>query len=191
MDRRTALTRLAAVTGGIAAAFAAVPFVRYFYPSERAKAAGAPISIDLSTFERGETRAFVWRGKTVLVLRRDPAQLAALRLTDDRLLDHSNAAEQQPGYVDPSHRALHPEFLVLLGNCTHLGCIPGQNLERGRSLIGPWWPGGFVCACHGSMFDYAGRVVRGPAPTNLGVPPHWFPSDGSVIVGEDAPRASA
>ena len=185
MDRRTVLTRIAAVAGGAALALASVPFVRYFVPSEKAKALGAAISIDLSSFQPGETRSFVWRGRTVLVMRRDSKQLDSLRLTAERLLDNSDPSDAQPDYVDPSHRARNPEYLVLLGNCTHLGCIPGQSLERGRSLIGDWWPGGFVCACHGSMFDFAGRVVRGPAPTNLRVPPHRFESATSLIVGED------
>ena len=185
MDRRTVLKKIAAAAGGVAVALAAVPFVRYFVPSEKAKALGAPIAIDLSPFQPGETRSYVWRGRTVLVMRRSSNQVESLQLMAGRLLDNADPSEAQPEYVDPSHRARNPEYLVLLGNCTHLGCIPGQNLERGRSLIGDWWPGGFVCACHGSMFDYAGRVVRGPAPANLRVPPHRFESATSLIVGED------
>jgi ubiquinol-cytochrome c reductase iron-sulfur subunit len=184
------LTRIVAVVGGIAAAVASVPFIRYFYPSERAKAEGSPISIDLAEIRSGETKAYIWRGRTVLVVHRNQSQLGALAITDEKLLDDSDPGEHQPGYVDRRHRALNPEFLVLLGNCTHLGCIPGQDLDRGRGLIGQWWPGGFVCACHGSMFDYAGRVVRGPAPVNLPVPPHWYPSDSTLIVGEDEPEVS-
>lgn len=186
MDRRTALTRLAAIAGGIGVAFAAVPFVRYFLPSDRARALGSPISIDLSAIEAGRTRAFEWRGQTVLVMRRTPAQIEALALTNERLLDDDDPEASQPDYVSQGHRSRNPEFLVLLGNCTHLGCIPGQDVERGRSLIGDWWPGGFVCACHGSMFDYAGRVVRGPAPTNLKVPPHYFATANELVVGADA-----
>lgn len=185
MDRRTAITRLVAAVGGVAAVFAAIPFARYFLPSERAKALGSAISIDLSKILPGETQGFVWRGRTVLVMRRTPEQIEALSLTDGRLLDDADPAAAQPDYVNGKTRSRDPEFLVLMGNCTHLGCIPGQNLERGRSLIGDWWPGGFVCACHGSMFDYAGRVVRGPAPSNLPVPPHYFTADNSLIVGED------
>ena len=184
MDRRTALKRITAVVGGIAVAVASVPFFRYFVPSEKAKALGSPISIDLSAFQPGEIRSFIWRGMTVLVLRRDESQLASLHITSDHIIDDSEPSDSQPEYVDASHRGRNPEFLVLLGNCTHLGCIPGQNLERGRSLVGNWWPGGFVCPCHGSMFDYAGRLVRGPAPTNLRVPPHWFESPTSLIIGE-------
>ena len=185
MDRRNALKRITAVVGGIAVAVASVPFIRYFVPSEKAKALGSPIAIDLSTFQPGEIRSFVWRGMPVLVLRRDQTQLASLEITSDHVIDATDHSEGQPEYVDPIHRGRNSEFLVLLGNCTHLGCIPGQNLKRGRSLIGEWWPGGFVCPCHWSMFDYAGRVVRGPAPTNLRVPPHWFESPTRLIVGED------
>lgn len=127
----------------------------------------------------------------MLVMRRTESQVQALAETDDKLLDSSDPRESQPEYVDSGHRALNEEILVLLGNCTHLGCVPGQNLDRGKSLAGDWWPGGFVCACHGSMFDYAGRVVRGPAPANLPVPPHWYPSIDTLIVGEDEPEAAA
>lgn len=190
MDRRTALARIAAVAGGIGVTLAAVPFVRYFLPSERAKALGSAISVKLGDFDPGEIRSYVWRGRAVLVLRRTEAQVAALALTNERLLDADDPDESQPDYVDPVARSLNPEYLVLIGNCTHLGCIPGQNLERGKSLIGDWWPGGFVCACHGSMFDYAGRVVRGPAPKNLLVPPHYFASSNELIIGADDPQAA-
>ena len=189
MNRRTVLTRLAALAAGVGVAFASVPFVRYFFPSERAKALGSPISIDLTEIAPGQTRAYLWRGQSVLVLRRTEAQLQGLELTDDRLMDDAAVVEAQPTYVDAGHRARNPEFLVLLGNCTHLGCVPGQNLERGRSLLGNWWPGGFVCECHGSMFDYAGRVVRGPAPANLRVPPHYFASASELVVGADSAEA--
>ena len=191
MDRRTVLTRIAVAAGGLGVVLASLPFVRYFVPSERAKALGSAISVNLQEVESGKTRAYLWRGQTILVVRRTDEQLAALELTNSRLLDDNDPSEAQPDYVDPVHRSRHPEFLVLIGNCTHLGCIPGQNLERGRSLLGNWWPGGFVCECHGSMFDYAGRVVRRPAPTNLRVPPHYFPSENELIVGVDAPEAVA
>lgn len=185
-NRRTVLTRIAAVVGGIGVAVAAIPFVRYFAPSEKAKALGSPISVDLKEIAPGETKSYVWRGMTVLVMKRTSAQMEALRLTESRLLDPEDADGSQPGYVDSSHRARNAEILVLLGNCTHLGCIPGQNVDRGKSLIGEWWPGGFVCACHGSMFDYAGRVVRGPAPINLRIPPHYFASSNTLVVGSDS-----
>lgn len=177
------------MVGSIGVAVAAIPFVRYFVPSEKAKALGSAISIDLSEISPGESKSYVWRGMTVLVMKRTPAQMEALRLTDTRLLDPDDADESQPDYVDLSHRARNSEILVLLGNCTHLGCIPGQNIDRGKSLIGDWWPGGFVCACHGSMFDYAGRVVRGPAPINLRIPPHYFASSSTLVVGSDSAGA--
>lgn len=186
MDRRTVLTRLTAIFGGVGIALASVPFFRYFGPSERAKALGAPISVDLSDFNEGETRAFIWRGLNVLVTRRTQAQVDALSLSDEHLLDNDDPQESQPEYVDVMHRARSADFLVVLGNCTHLGCVPIESLERGRSLMGDWWPGGFVCPCHGSMFDYAGRLVRGPAPKNLNVPPYYFASSTELVVGADS-----
>ena len=187
MNRRSALKGIAAVLGGLGAIVAATPFVRYFLPSERAKALGSPISVDVSTMQAGELRAYIWRGQSVLVLKRTPAQLDALKLTDDRLLDDKNSDDWQPDYVSEEDRATNPEFLVLLGNCTHLGCVPALEEARGRTLMGNWWPGGFTCACHGSVYDYAGRVVRGPAPRNLRVPPHYFASTSTIIVGADPP----
>ena len=189
MDRRTALTRLAIAAGGIAAAFAAIPFVRYFYPSERAKALGSPVSVDISNIGPGQLKSIEWRGQPVLVMRRTKDQIDALSITNDRLLDDDDPSEWQPQYVDTIHRSRKSEFLVVLGNCTHLGCVPNLDLDTGRDLLGQWWPGGFHCPCHDSIYDYAGRVVKGPAPRNLRVPPHWFVSDSELIVGEDAASA--
>ena len=188
-SRRTVITKIAAVIGGVGVVAASIPFVRYFLPSERAKALGSPISVDLSSFQEGEARSYVWRGQTVVVLRRSQAHLEALNLTDERLLDDKDADDWQPDYVDSKHRAMSAEYLVLLGNCTHLGCVPALEIEQGRSLMGDWWPGGFTCACHGSVYDYAGRVVRGPAPRNLKVPPHYFVSANTVVIGVDAADA--
>lgn len=186
MDRRTALTRIASVVGGIGVAFAAVPFVRYFLPSERAKALGAAVSVDISGLRPGDMRAIEWRGQSVLIMRRTEEQLQGLALSKDKMLDDSDPAEGQPAYVDPDFRSVNPEYLVLLGNCTHLGCVPKQDLAVGKDLIGGWWPGGFHCPCHDSIYDNAGRVVRGPAPFNLRVPPHRFASRTTLIVGEDS-----
>lgn len=191
MDRRTLLTRLAALVGGAAVAVASVPFIRYLLPSERAKALGSAISVDLSTFADGEVRGYIWRGMTVLVMKRASSHLDALELSRDRLLDDSDPRDAQPGYVDVDHRGRRPDFLVVHGNCTHLGCIPNQDVDQGKSLVGSWWPGGFVCACHFSMYDYAGRVVRGPAPTNLPVPPHWFETETTLIIGDDGSEAAS
>lgn len=185
MDRRTALTRIAIAVSGVAAAIAAVPFVRYFYPSERAKAIGSAISVDLSTIGPGQVTSVVWRGQPVLVMRRTQSQVDALAKTNDRVLDDDDPSDWQPQYVDPIHRSAKSEFLVVLGNCTHLGCVPNLDVETGRELLGGWWPGGFHCPCHDSIYDHAGRVVRGPAPRNLRVPPHVFVSDTELIVGTD------
>jgi ubiquinol-cytochrome c reductase iron-sulfur subunit len=183
MKRRNFLAAFVATVGGIGAAVASVPFFRSFLPSKRAKALGSPISVDISGFSPGEMRAFQWRGRAILILRRTKEQLDSLALTDARILDGFDPAKSQPVYVDDSHRARTPEFLVLLGNCTHLGCVPQHETEKGRSLMGGWWPGGFTCACHGSVYDVAGRVVRGPAPRNLFVPPYYFESETTIVVG--------
>lgn len=189
MDRRTALKRIAAIVGGVGVAFASVPFIRYFLPSEKAKALGASVSIDLTTIRPGQVRSVEWRGSSVLVMRRTEEQLSALALTEQRLLDDSDPADGQPDYVDAAYRSVNPEFLVVLGNCTHLGCVPRQDSETGKKLLGAWWPGGFHCPCHDSIYDNAGRVVRGPAPFNLRVPPHRFVSETTLIVGEDTSSA--
>lgn len=189
MNRRTALTRIVALAGGIGAAVAAIPFIRYFVPSERARALGSPVSIDLSDFRAGELRTVIWRGQPVMIFRRTDDQVRNLALSDDRLLDDSDPDDAQPNYVDTGFRSVKPEFLVLLGNCTHLGCVPNPDIEIGRKFLGAWWPGGFHCPCHHSIYDNAGRVVRGPAPTNLRVPPHYFASNEELIVGADAPEA--
>ena len=180
------LTRIAAAVGGIGVAFASIPFVKYFLPSERAKELGSPITVDVSTFREGETRAYVWRGQPILVTKRSPSELESLRLTDDRLLDTSDPDDWQPDYVNPIHRGLREDFLIVVGVCTHLGCVPANEIKRGQSLMGDWWPGGFTCPCHGSVYDYAGRVVRGPAPRNLRVPPYYFETPDTVVIGSSS-----
>lgn len=185
MNRRTAITRITAIAGGLGLAFASVPFIRYFVPSERAKALGSSVSLDLSSLMPGQVRSIEWRGQPVLVMRRSKEQLAALKLTDGNVLDDSEPADGQPAYVDASYRSVIPEYLVLLGNCTHLGCVPRQDAGTGKKLLGSWFPGGFHCPCHDSIYDNAGRVVRGPAPSNLKVPPHYFASSNELVIGVD------
>lgn len=185
MNRRTVLTRIAAVAGGVGLVFASIPFIRYFAPSERAKALGSAVSVDISSLRPGEVRSIEWRGLPVLVMKRSEEQLAALALSDEKVLDNSDPEEGQPSYVDAGFRSVNPEILVLLGNCTHLGCVPRQDAAIGKELLGSWWPGGFHCPCHDSIYDNAGRVVRGPAPANLRVPPHYFASSTELIVGAD------
>jgi ubiquinol-cytochrome c reductase iron-sulfur subunit len=120
-----------------------------------------------------------------LVLRRTPEMVAKLATTDDLVLDHGLDPETaDPTYVDPKHRAINPEFLVLRGVCTHLGCVPQHRDADGKKIVGDWWPGGFICPCHQSGFDYAGRVIRGPAPRNLPVPPHRYAGATTLIIGE-------
>src|SRR5690606_32422742 len=130
----------------------------------------------------GQVGAYQYRGNTVLVLRRTPEMLAALEATAERVLD---ASSSDPPYVDPAHRAVDPEYLVVSGVCTHLGCVPQhQRRESGARMVGNWWRGGFICPCHQSGFDYAGRVIKGPAPRNLPIPPHRYTADGKLVIGE-------
>ncbi len=146
---------------------------------------GSAVTVNLSEIRPGEVRSYAWRGLPVLVFRRTEEQLDSLRLTDTKVLDDSDPEEAQPPYVDEGFRSVNPEFLVLLGNCTHLGCVPRQDTETGKSLLGNWWPGGFHCPCHDSIYDNAGRVVRGPAPSNLRVPPHYFAKSDELVIGAD------
>lgn len=181
----TAVTTGVGAFGGIAAA---VPFVVSMSPSERAKAAGAPVEIDISKLQTGQMLREEWRGKPVWIIKRSEEMLDSLEGVQDELLDpHSDVASQQPSYVDAETRSVKPEILVLVGICTHLGCSPVEKFAIGaKSGLGEDWPGGFFCPCHGSKFDLSGRVYKGvPAPTNLVVPPHRFETDSTIVVGED------
>ncbi len=180
----TAVTTGVGAFGGIAAA---VPFVASMSPSERAKAAGAPVEIDISKLETGQMLREEWRGKPVWVIRRSPEMLGSLEGVRGELLDPDSEVDQQPVYVDKTTRSVKPEVLVLVGICTHLGCAPVERFAIGaESGLGDDWPGGFFCPCHGSKFDMAGRVYKGvPAPSNLVVPPHRFETDTTIVVGED------
>lgn len=180
--RRTFLVGLTAGVGALGAAAAAVPFVMSWTPSARAKAAGAPITIDISKIEEGGFVVNEWRGKPVWILRRTKEMLAALPQLDADLRDPQSSEEQQPVYAKNSVRAIRPEILVLLGVCTHLGCSPKYKKDPTVELKF----GGFYCPCHGSKFDFAGRVYKGvPAPLNLAVPPHFYESENVIVVGED------
>ncbi len=187
--RRQLLTAATALTGAVGVAFAAVPFLASWKPSARAKALGAPVEIDISKLEPGAMLKIEWRGKPVLVVRRTPEMLASLGSHDDRLADPGSESSRQPEYARNPARSVNPEFLVLLGVCTHLGCLPKNYFAPGEvPAIGlaSDWPGGFFCACHGSKFDLSGRVFRGvPAPTNLEVPPHSFADSGHIVIGLD------
>ncbi|HEU5339455.1 MAG TPA: ubiquinol-cytochrome c reductase iron-sulfur subunit [Sulfuricaulis sp.] len=183
--------RLLAITSGlgvVGTAFAVTPFVLSMLPSARAKAAGAPVEVDISKIESGQLLTVEWRGKPVWILRRTPEMLKSLPEVDPLLVDpESTVVDQQPSYAQNVPRSIKPEFLVLVGICTHLGCSPDKRLEAGAgSGLGDDWKGGFFCPCHGSKFDLAGRVYKNvPAPTNLVVPPHAYLSDSRIIIGAD------
>lgn len=184
--RRFLITATAGL-GAVGAIGAAVPFVSSFQPSARTKAVGAPIEVDISNLEPGQRLTAQWRGKPVWVLRRTEETLKALEGMSDLLSDpDSETASQQPSYAQNSARAINPEYLVVIGICTHLGCSPTYLPDGTPHTLGNEWKGGFFCPCHGSKFDLSGRVYKGvPAPTNLIVPPYQYLSDSLIIVGED------
>ena len=188
-DRRTWLIATTAV-GGCGAAAVAYPFLDSFQPSERAKAAGAPVEVDISGMKPDEIRTVEWRGKPVWVLRRTPEMVASLKKTSGDLADpksERNADDLTPEYARNEHRSIKPEFLVTVGICSHLGCSPSPKLEAGaQPSLTSDWQGGFLCPCHGSTFDLAGRVFKNkPAPDNLQVPRHMFTSDTRIVIGKD------
>jgi ubiquinol-cytochrome c reductase iron-sulfur subunit len=185
--RRRFLTAATCVVGAAGAVGAAVPFVASWNPSAKAKAAGAPVSANLSKLEPGQMIVVEWRGKPVYVVRRTEETLANLAELDDQLRDPSSVESSQPVYTQNPTRAIKDEFLILLGLCTHLGCAPMYRPEVGAAdLGGAEWLGGFFCPCHGSKYDLAGRVYKGvPAPTNLEVPPHMYDSDTVITIGVD------
>ncbi|WP_180682104.1 ubiquinol-cytochrome c reductase iron-sulfur subunit [Tepidicella baoligensis] len=175
--------------GGVGAAAVAVPFVSSFQPSERARAAGASVEVDVSGLQPGEKIVVEWRGKPVWIMRRTEEQLATLEKVEDQLADPNSlrTAYPTPPYARNRHRSIKPEFLIVVGICSHLGCSPVDKLQPGPQPSLPSdWLGGFLCPCHGSTFDMAGRVFRNkPAPDNLEVPPHHYISDTVVLIGEE------
>lgn len=185
--RRRVLTALTSAVGAAGAVGAAIPFVGSWNPSARAKAAGAPVEINISKIEPGQMVTQEWRGKPVFVFRRSPEALANLEKVEDQLRDPDSEKSTQPEYAKNTARSIKPEICVLLGLCTHLGCAPGFRPEVGAAdLGGDKWFGGFFCPCHGSKFDLAGRVLQGvPAPINLEVPPYKYLSDDVILIGED------
>jgi ubiquinol-cytochrome c reductase iron-sulfur subunit len=189
---RRGLIVATSVVGGAAAAGAAVPFVASMWPSERAKAAGAPVEAEISTLQPGELRVFEWRGKPVWVLRRTKEMLESLKAVSAQLTDPESKASTQPDYAKNEYRSAKPEIMVMEGVCTHLGCSPQLKPADAKAEMGADWAGGFYCPCHGSKFDYAGRVFRGaPAPTNLPVPPYNFTSELALVIGEDKEKKGA
>jgi ubiquinol-cytochrome c reductase iron-sulfur subunit len=180
------------VVGGAATVGAAVPFVASMLPSERAKAAGAPVEVDISKLAPGELGVFEWRGKPVWVIRRTQEMIDSLKAVVPNLTDPASKASTQPEYAENEHRSAKPDIMVMEGVCTHLGCSPQLKAADAKAEMGGDWVGGFYCPCHGSKFDYAGRVFRGaPAPTNLVVPPYTFLSDATLLIGEDKEKKGA
>lgn len=180
-------TGCAGTVGGVAAA---IPFVSSFQPSERAKAAGAAVEVDISALKPGEKVTVEWRGKPVWIIKRTPEQLASLKQIAPELADPDSKrkpSELTPEYARNEGRSIKPELLVVVGICTHLGCSPSDKFQTGAQPSLPDdWKGGFLCPCHGSTFDMAGRVFKNkPAPDNLEVPPHQYLSDSKLLIGED------
>ncbi|OYU41834.1 MAG: ubiquinol-cytochrome c reductase iron-sulfur subunit [Burkholderiales bacterium PBB4] len=179
-----------ACAGAVGAVATAVPFVSTFSPSERAKAAGAAVEVDIAGLKPGEKLTVEWRGKPVWVVRRTPEQVAALSSLTGQLADPDSKRkpdEFTPEYARNEARSIKPEFFVAVGICTHLGCSPSDKFQTGAQASVPDdWKGGFLCPCHGSTFDMAGRVFKNkPAPDNLEVPPHMYLSDSKLLIGED------
>ncbi len=194
LTRRRVLTGATCVVGAVGAVGAMVPFVGSWQPSARAKAAGAPVKIDIGKIQPGEMITEAWRSQPVYILRRTLEAVEALAELEDRLKDPGSEESRQPEYVDSKKRGIKDEYLILVGLCTHLGCAPAYRPEVGAADLSKddeEWLGGFFCACHGSKFDLAGRVHKGvPAPTNLVVPPHYYESDNVVVIGVDKGAAA-
>ncbi|MQY52097.1 ubiquinol-cytochrome c reductase iron-sulfur subunit [Rhodocyclus gracilis] len=186
-DGRRRLIFATAAVGGVGAIGALVPFLSSMLPSERAKAAGAPVEVDVSKLEPGQMMTVEWRGKPVWIINRTEEMLASLGKLTDLLVDPKCDVPQQPEYCHNETRSIKPNYMVVVGICTHLGCSPGQKFKSGTvEGMPPEWLGGFLCPCHGSTFDFAGRVFKNkPAPINLPVPPHTYLADTRILIGED------
>lgn len=190
LKKRRFLTIATGVVGGLGAVAAGIPFASSLRPSERARALGAPVEVDISGLEPGALMRVQWRGRPVWIVARTDEALERLPTFEEELRDPESLVDLQPEYARNRHRSIRPEILVLIGSCTHLGCSPTYRPEVAPADLGPEWPGGFFCACHGSRFDLAGRVFAGvPAPTNLLVPPHRYVSETLILVGEDEEAA--
>lgn len=184
--RRRFLTLATSGVGAVGAGFVAWPFLASLKPSERAKALGAPVSVDISAIEPGQKINVAWRGKPVWIIKRTPEMVASLSKVSGNLADPENKKPQQPAYITGEARAIKPDILVMIGSCTHLGCSPTFRPDHPAPEIAADWQGGFYCPCHGSKFDLSGRVyARMPAPLNLVVPPHRYEGDTTIVIGED------
>lgn len=190
LKRRQMLTVATAGMGALGSAALVVPFGMSMLPSERAKAAGAPVEVDISMIQEGQQLTVEWRGKPVWIVQRPQSTIDALPSLDGTLSDPESNKDQQPDYAKNGTRSIKPEILVLIGICTHLGCSPKYRPELAPTDLGEDWKGGYFCACHGSKFDLAGRVYKSvPAPTNMEVPPYQFLSDTRLLIGDDGGAA--
>jgi ubiquinol-cytochrome c reductase iron-sulfur subunit len=191
LSRRRFLAIATSVTAVVGAGFTAVPFISSWQPSARARAMGAPVEIDISKLEEGALMKVTWRGKPVSILRRTPNMLERMESSDAELRDPDSLEDQQPDYARNQFRSIRPDLLVIISNCTHLGCVPTSRFEVAPADLGPDWVGGFFCPCHGSKFDFSGRVYSGvPAPTNLVVPPYRYMDENTLVIGENAEVAA-
>ncbi len=190
--KRRFLVAATSVAGGVATGAVAVPFVASMLPSERARAAGAPVEADISKLEPGELMRVEWRGKPVWIVRRTKDMIQSVKQSDDKVADPASkrSPEMTPSYARNELRSIKPEYLVVVGICTHLGCSPVDKFRAQPEAFEAIWKGGFYCPCHGSLFDLAGRVYKNkPAPDNLPVPPHKYLSDTRIVIGEDSKGA--
>ncbi len=186
-SKRRLLLATTAAAGGVATVGAAAPFVMSLMPSERAKAAGAPVEVDVSAIPPGSMMSVEWQGKPIWIVHRTKEMIEDLSHHDGHLADPDSAVPQQPEYCNNKYRSIKPKYLVVIGICTHLGCSPTFRPEEAPEDLGPDWEGGWFCPCHGSRFDLAARVYKGvPAPTNMIVPPHKYLSDTTLLVGDDS-----
>jgi ubiquinol-cytochrome c reductase iron-sulfur subunit len=191
-DRRKFLTLATAATGAVGVAFAATPFIASWVPSESARALGAPVEFDVSKLEPGQMTMVTWRKQPIYIVRRTPQMVASLANHESRLKDPSSSESDQPPYAQNEIRARNADYLVLVGTCTHLGCLPKPRFEPAQPELGADWPGGFACPCHGSRFDLAGRVFQGsPASVNLRVPPYAFADARRLLIGADSEKGAA
>ncbi|MGD9842953.1 MAG: ubiquinol-cytochrome c reductase iron-sulfur subunit [Steroidobacteraceae bacterium] len=188
--RRHFLLVATAAVGAVGAVATAVPFLASWRPSARAKAMGGPVEADISKLQAGELMKVEWRGQAIYIVRRTEAMLAGLAANDAHLRDPKSAESEQPTFAKNEARALKPEYLVLVGVCTHLGCAPLGKFEPGDATVAADWPGGFYCPCHGSKFDLSGRVFKDvPAPLNLTVPPYSFGVNDTLVIGAETGAA--
>jgi len=188
--KRDFLVAATSVVGGIAAGATAVPFAGSMFPSERAKAAGAPVEADISKLAPGGMQIIEWRGKPVWIVRRTQEMLDSIQKDNNLVADPKSEVPQQPAYAKNEFRSIKPDIAVLIGVCTHLGCSTQFKSADAKGDMGMEWNGGFYCPCHGSKFDLAGRVFKGvPAPINLEVPQYKFVGDNKIIIGDDTKGA--